>query len=207
MPWKEILGIIKQVVPVAIPAATGFIGVLVGAWLATRQDRRRLRMEFRAKQLSRFYSPLLGIREEIRILSEIREYVRGEARDIWQDLCRIGRARGDPQAIMKILEPEGEKLKTRIEYDNSQLEQRLLPGYRRMLEHFRDNYWLAKPETRQYFTILVRFVEGWDRFLSGTHSAEVLERLDVNEDDLQPFYAHLREAHDELRGKVERAED
>jgi len=59
---------------------------------------------------------------------------------------------------------------------------------RRMVGLFRKKYWLSEPETREHFTVLVEFVELWDRYLSGTHSAKVLEISDVKEDQLLPFY-------------------
>ena len=59
---------------------------------------------------------------------------------------------------------------------------------RRMVDLFRKKYWLSEPETREYFTVLVEFVELWDRYLSGTHSAKVLEMSDGKDDQLLPFY-------------------
>lgn len=179
-----------------VPVFAGFLGVLIGSWLATRRDRARLRIDFRTRQLREFY-----------MLSEFREHVRQQAGTVWDEICKIGRASGDVEALQKLLEPEREKLESRIEYDNKQLEKRLIPGYRRMVQHFRENYWLAEPGTRQYLAALVKFVEGWDRFLSRTHSAEVLNRIDVKEDDLIPFYGHIKTVHDQLRDKVKKAED
>jgi len=76
-----------------------------------------------------------------------------------------------------------------------------------MVDLFREKYWLAEFETRKYFTPLVEFVEGWNRFLSRTHSSEVLRRVDVKEDVLLPFYDHLKQTHDQLRERVKDALD
>lgn len=188
-------------------ALAGLLGVLVGALIAISRERAKAKRDFLSRQLSEFYSPMVGIREEIRILSEFRLKVTGHAGDVWKELCEIGRASGDPEALKKLLEPERDKLDTRIEYDNTQLSQTIIPAYQRMVDLFREKYWLAEFETREYFTPLVEFVEGWNRFLSRTHSPEVLQRVDVKEDVLLPFYDHLRETHDQLRNRVKKALD
>jgi len=183
-------------------AVTGLLGVLVGAWITIASDRAKAKRDFVSRQLSEFYALMVGIREEIRMLSEFRQKVAAYAGDLWKELCEIGRASENPEALQKLLEPERDKIDTRIEYDNTQLQEKLIPAYRRMVDLFREKYWLADFETRQYFTPLVEFVEGWNRFLTRTHSAEVLRRVDVKEDKLLPFYEHLEKTHDSLRNRA-----
>jgi len=198
------LEFVRWLVTIIVPAASGFIGVLVGALLATRREKFRARLEFCTRQLREFYSPLLAIREEIRVLIEFREKVHAHGHDVWQELCEVGRSAEESEVMKKLLEPERAKLNSHIEYDNAQLREKLLPAYSRMVQHFRDNYWLADPESRHYYHVLIEYVEGWSRFLSQTHSSEVLQRVNTKEEKLLPFYKHLHEIHDSLRDKVRR---
>jgi len=188
-------------------ALIGLLGVLVGALITITIDRTKAKRDFLSRQLSEFYSPMHGIREEIRILSEFRLKVRNHAGKVWQDLCKNGQASGSPEISDKLLEPEREKLHDRIDYDNEQLRQKLIPAYRRMVDLFREKYWLAEPKTREHFPSLVEFVEGWDRFLSGTHSAKIFEGMPVNEDKLLPFYEEIKRTLDRLRRRVKEALD
>ena len=92
--------------------------------------------------------------------------------------------------------PTFEKL---TEYDNRQLVEELLPSYRKMIEIYRDKYWLADPASRVHFDTLIAFVEIWDRWLDKSLPAEVLEMIGHEEETLYPFYEHLQTKHDELR--------
>ena len=187
-----------------IPTAAGLGGVLLGAWLTSRHAKNQSKLAFIDRQLSEFYSTLVGIRREIRALSEFRLEVDRSAHDVWKELCEVARVPSAPEEFDSILDPEQKYLKTRIEYNNSQLADRLIPGYQKMVAHFRDNYWLAESSTRDHFVVLVRFVETWDRFLSETHSPELLRRVDVKEALLEPLYKDLDEVHDVLREKLQK---
>jgi len=103
----------------ALAGLLGLLGVLVGALIAISRERAKAKRDFLSRQLSEFYSPMVGIREEIRILSGFRLKVTGMTGDVWKELCEIGRASGDPEALQRLLEPEREKLDTQIEYDNT----------------------------------------------------------------------------------------
>lgn len=186
-------------------ALSGLLGVLVGALVAVSHERSKARRDFLSRQLSEFYSPMVGIREEIRILSDFRLKVSQQAGSVWKELCNSSRAYEDLESRQNILGSEREKLHTRIDYDNKQVTEKLIPAYQRMVDLFRDRYWLAEFETRQYFTSLIEFVESWNRFLSETHSREVLQRVDVKEETLLPFYENLKEIQDRLRSRVKNA--
>jgi hypothetical protein len=185
------------------PAVSGFLGVIVGAWLTACIERGKSRLAFCERQLRELYSPLLGIRQEISVLSEFRQEIRNAAGKVWAERCEVARSMSDIGEKEKALESERKYLPSRVEYDNAQLRERLIPAYRKMVEHFRENYWLAEFETRKYFSVLVRFVEHWERYLSETHSSEVLSQVDEGEEKLKPFYEHLEDAHDRLRAKLE----
>jgi len=63
---------IKDVIHQNFSAITGLLGVYLGAWLANRQSVIQKRLDFCEKQLRDLYSPLVGVRKEIQILSEFR---------------------------------------------------------------------------------------------------------------------------------------
>lgn len=69
-----------------IPAASGLTGVLLGAWLIGRQERRRYRLDFVERRVRDFYSPMLGLRREIEVRSEMRKFIQDTASTAWAKL-------------------------------------------------------------------------------------------------------------------------
>ncbi len=186
-------------------AIFGFVGILIGAWLSCRRDTAQRRYSFRERQLRDLYSPLLGLRGEIRIKSELREKVHAAAHAEWQRLCQEARDTANPPENLRRLSTEkGPELERLFDYDNQQLAHDLVPSYHKMLTAFRDNLWLAEPETRSYLGKLIEFVELWERWLAKAVPAEVVQRLGHSEESLHPFYEHLEKKHDELRGRLSR---
>lgn len=193
---------IRWVVSIVIPVLSGFVGVLIGAWLAGRQQREQLKLSFIEKQIKNFYSPLLGIRNEIQMLSELRQKISISADANWRKLCEEAQKRGDPEATRKLTEKRKEKFDRLINYDNRQLTESLLPLYHRMINIFRDNYYLAESRTRDYFRSLLEFVDIWDRWLDKSIPREVLKDLEHSEKTLKLLYDDLQKNHDELRAKL-----
>jgi hypothetical protein len=103
------------------------------------------------EQLDRFYSPLLGIRERLRANGETRLKVSAAAEAAWRNLC--SRVEGsDPvsraDAFLKLEKERFPGFEKIIEYNNRQLAEEVVPLYRRMVEIFTGNMWLAEPSTR-----------------------------------------------------------
>ena len=205
-PQPESLELTRWAISIAVPALAGLFGVWIGSTLTSRRERKEQRLSFLEKQLHEFYSGLLGIRSEIRMRSEVRVKVHDAAGAIWPDLCEDARARGGPDELQRLTETRWPEFERLIEYDNNQLFQELLPLYRRMVELFRMNYWLAEPDTRAFFPELVEFVELWNRSEKKSLPVEVVERLGHGEEKLHEFYEHLQKKHDELREKVRLAD-
>ena len=88
------------------------------------------------------------------------------------------RARGIAESLDELTREQEAKFTKIIDWDNTKLQEELLPAYRQMLDLFRENYWLAKPETRDHYPTLVEFVEVWNRWLDDALPREVLERLE-----------------------------
>lgn len=185
---------------------SGLIGVLVGSWLTNRQIHVQRKLDFYEKQLRELYSPLIGIRNEIRTLGEFR-VSRLEASRKWSDYtCEQGKQISDPIQQQKFFEKRSEKIKGPIEYENQQMEKVLLPAYRRMKDVFKENLWLANPDIINYLSTLTKFIETWDRFLSESHPMEVLEEIKVDEEELNAFYKSIETTHhslvEKLKGKI-----
>jgi hypothetical protein len=142
------------------------------------------------EQLENFYSPLIGMRDEIRSKTELRTRIHSAADNAWRkQFERVD----DPLEKRLITDKMDDKFSKILQYSNDQLKEDLVPTYRKMLELFSLNMWLAEPSTLQFYNELLEYVEIWNRFLKGTLPLEVLSEMDHGEDQLQPFYtlAHL----------------
>jgi hypothetical protein len=186
--------------PAAIAAVVGLAGVVVGAgltaWLAARRDRTQRRFAFIEKQLSEFYSPMVGLRAEIRMFGELRVKLQNEADSAWQQLTEGVAPGPESQALTAARFPQ---FKALIEHDNVQFNERLMPAYRKMVDLFREKLWLAEDETRNYYPVLVEFVDVWERWLAGSLPPELIERTGHTEVKLHPFYEHLEAQHARFR--------
>jgi hypothetical protein len=191
-----------ELFPAILPVASGLVGVLIGAWLSGRRERSQRRLAFVEKQLASFYSPMLGIREEIAAVSLLRMRVQEEAAKAWRDLTRIGPGAADP-VVLKELAQREEEFNKIIQFDNDKLTGELLPAYRKMANLFRENYWLAEKDTRHFYPAVLAFVEIWERWMANTLPVEVWRRLDHAESNLLWFYEHIAKCHDRLRSRVE----
>lgn len=191
---------------IVYPITSGLLGVYIGAWLTKRQAVTQRKLDFCEKQLRELYSPLVGTRKEIQILSEFRLAGEKASQEWWQKICKYGQNIKDDGRATKFYEKEGEKLTSQIEYENKQLTEKIIPAYRRMANVFKNNYWLAEEQTKEYFVILVKFIETWERYLSRTHAMEVLKDIRVSEEELLPFYKHIEQVHNLLRKKLKSGE-
>ena len=79
-----------------------------------------------------------------------------------------------------------------------------MPVYRQMAKLFRENLWLADPDTREHYQPLIEFIDLWDRWIAKSIPGEVIERLGHSKENLKVFYDYLRQRHDALRGKIEK---
>ncbi len=201
IPDQQSFEMVRWATSVAIPAASGLAGVVIGAWLTSQREVKQRKLAFLEKQLSAFYSPMLGLRNEISAHGAFRLRVQNEADAAWRQLC-AETENLDIEARQQISNQRGPEFTRIIEYDNAKLHEELLPAYRKMVEFFRDCYWLAESETRAYYPELLEFVEVWNRWNDKALPPEVLKRLEHGEDNLAPFYAHIEQMHDAIRKKL-----
>lgn len=195
---------IKNIISQNFSAITGLIGVYIGAWLTKRQTVTQRKLDFCEKQLREFYSPLVGIRKEIQILSEFRLAGEEASQKWWQKVCEQGKYIKNHGETVKFYSEAGEKITSLVDYENKQLVEKIIPAYRRMIDVFKNNYWLAEEQTKEYFPTLVKFVEVWERYLSRTHSMSVIKEINVSEKELMPLYEDIERTHNSLRGKLKK---
>ncbi len=195
------LELVRWAISIAVPALSGLVGVAVGAWLTGCRDREQRRLAYIEKQLKGFYSPMLGLRNEIRMLGGLRNRVQKTANAVWEGLCVQARNAGT-NTLSALTERRGSEFSKIIEYDNKKLREEVMPAFRQMAKLFRENLWLAEPDTRSHYESLIEFVEIWNMWLAKSIPGEVVERLNHSEEKLKPFYQHLQETHDKLRNKL-----
>ena len=155
--------------------------VALGAWLVGRQQQAQRRARFLEHQLREFYSPLLALLDEIRAKKRLRD--------------RILRTAHEASRV------QADELNRLIQHDNKFVAE-IYPAYAKMVSVFRDNLWLADPETRGFYPALIEFVRIWERWLDDTMSSELVQAIGHSEEPLQPFFDHLQRKHDELRAKL-----
>lgn len=185
-PMETILETIKFIIPPLATLGAGYIGVRYGL----KQIKIEKHLDFIEKQLKEFYSPLLGRRKYIRAKSEFRLKVEQISGRQWKEKAKQG------------IEQSIESVDKEIEYNNRQLNEEFLPMYREMLTIFRDNYWLAEPETRQYYNDLVEYVEGWNRWKEKGVTAETMYEIGHSEGKLKPLYDELEKRTNILRSEL-----
>jgi len=183
---EEFFETIKFIIPPLATLLAGYIGVRYGL----KQIKIGKRLDFIEKQLREFYSPLLGRRKYIRAKSEFRLKVETISGRQWKENA----TKGIRQSV--------ESVDKEIEYNNKQLNEDFLPLYREMLTIFRDNYWLAEPETRQFYNELVEYVEGWNRWKEEGVTAETMQEIGHSEEKLKPLYDELEKRTDILRSEL-----
>ena len=194
--------IIASIALPLISAASGLGGVFLGGWLTSRNDQRKRKLDFAEKQLRELYSPLLSIRKQIRTLSELRVRVGTEAGVAWAELCREARERGGPEALKNLTAERQPEFDAIIDYENAQWKNELLPCYKKMLEIFREKFWLAENSTREQFQKLIVYIELWERTLGKTIPGDVVARLSVREAELGPLYGDIEQTFQGLRAKL-----
>ena len=173
-----------------IPAASGLLGVAIGGWATALNQKRERRNAHIKSQLSEFYSPLLGIRSQIKAKSEVRLKVTTVAGSLWP--AKFADIE-DPMLKKKITDMDGPAYDRLQDYNNRQLTDEIVPLYRKMLAIFTECMWLAEPSTMRHYAALVEYVEIWNRFLDQSLPREVLQQIEHKEETLKPFYADLEQ--------------
>jgi len=174
-----------------IAAGSGLLGVLVGSFMTALNAKRERRSVRIKAQLQEFYSPMLGVRSEIKAKSEVRVKIISIAGQSFGEDLESGARRN--------LEPGmSAKYKALNSYNETQLRESLIPLYREMLEHFTHHMYLAEPSTRIHYYALCEFVEIWNRSLDESLPDTVAQKLLHDEGTIKPLYDDLKFHFDRL---------
>ena len=199
-----VLGVASIAVTAVVSVVAALGGVALGATLAASRDKAGRKHRLIERQLAELYSPLLGLRNAIRVASEFRQRIHREQKGIHAKRLENARERNDPDELMRVSEGNRPMTERLIAYDSRQLREQLLPWYKEMLRIYRENLWLAEPETRHHFEELMRFIDLWDRFLASSFEPGVLDVVRHDERDLEPLYDHIEKRHGELIAELDR---
>jgi len=181
---------IKFLAGVLAPLLAGYIGVRYGL----KQIKVQKRIDLIENQLNNFYSPLLGLSKEIRAKSELRLKIKQLGDKAWAEKCE--------QFRMGPNQPDITPYTNEIEYNNEQLRIDFLPKYNKMLDIFRNNYWLSELETRDFYPQLVEFVEIWNRNFNKGLPPDVAKKINHSEEKLKIFYDELELRTNKLRKEL-----
>jgi hypothetical protein len=176
----------------------GWIGAFINNLMTVWRERAARAVQFRKQQLERFYGPLLAMHKEIRARSELRVKLQNaiDSQHV-QDMLAAG-----PGKTEDASDPHLPAIVKNIRDENETFRNVLMPRYRDMLNVFREQMWLAEPETRKHYGDLVEFVDVWDKILDDKLPRSVAPTIGHTEQNLHPFYRHLEEVHDRLRSEV-----
>lgn len=165
--------------------------LFAGYWLSSRGEKNKNNREFIEKQIAEFYSPMLGLRKKIVVLSELRVDISKATDESWKETVKDKTVGWNSDDAFIPYEKS-------IEYDNQQLREKIIPLYDQMVNLFTQKYWLANESTKQWYNELIRFVEIWHRWLLKSIPTESLQDLDHKESRLHPFYKNLEEELNKL---------
>jgi hypothetical protein len=171
-----------------ISATAGLMGVFAGAMLTSRSQKKERKHAHIEKQLQEFYSPMLGMRQEIAAKEESRRKIN----EMVNTIIKKSKA-NDPGGVPRghYFPDERKALIGLSAHDHKQWEEEILPLYREMLKKFTSEMWLAEPSTRAHYGELTNFVERWSRVDALTDAAEVAWRVDLSDDNVKPLYDDL----------------
>jgi hypothetical protein len=178
-----------------ITAAAGLLGVVAGGFITAYNQRVERRSARVKDQLESFYSPLLGMRAEIKAKSDLRQKLHAIGNAEW---IKLFAGIHDPLGKQKMHDTHWPRYEKLLEHSETQLRDELIPLYRNMLKYFSTHMWLAEKSTLKHYTALTEFVEMWNRHLSGSLPTEVTWAVDPKESMLFPFYEDLQRNFDSL---------
>jgi hypothetical protein len=188
-----------------ITTASGLIGVVLGGWLTSRNQKRERQIRFFHEQLGEFYGPLLAMRAEVLAKAELRLKISGAAAAEWHQLIGDARRGGGIDLVREVREASSPVFQEIIKYNNRQFAEEIMPIYRKMVQRFLDKIQFSDASTRGYLQELIYFVEIWDRWLTESIPAEVVERLGHSEEKLFPFYRDVASNFSALQAQVKEA--
>ena len=182
----------QTIITTCTPFLVGILGVYYGQRIYIGQRR----FNYKERQLNELYSPILGIIKEIQAKSMVRELINEKANEAWKESIK------EWEASNKSLEgPNIKPYEEIINYNNAQLKEELVPGYKKIISLITENYSLADEETTKWYNVLFEFIEIWNRSLNNSLPIDVVRKLDHREAKHIEFYNHVE--NQEAKIKIE----
>ena len=183
--WISLIDLAKIVLPLIIVASLSYK-------FGNRKSHYEKKLEFITKQITEFYSPILGYIYRIEASNLLQEELSELAGEAWKEIV----ANNDKN---ENLDEEFKPFKKLIEYDNKITNEEVLSLFYKMHDIFTQNYWLAENSTKQHYLKLSRFVDVWKRFQNDSIPRQVLWKMEKDEDLLIPFKTDIKNKLDYLK--------
>jgi hypothetical protein len=171
--WISLIDLAKIVLPLIIVA---FLSYKLG----NKKSRYEKKLEFITKQITEFYSPMLGFIYRIEASNLLQNELSKLADETWKEIAANNKEH-------KNLNEEFKPFQILIESGNKTTNEEVLPLFYKMHDVFTQNYWLAEDSTKQHYLILSRYVDIWRRFQANSIPRQVLWKMEKDENLLIPF--------------------
>lgn len=142
------------ILPAVISAASGLLGVAVGGYFTSLNQRRERRHQRVNDQLAEFYSPMLALRAKIGAKVGLQLKIGSLAESAWKEMMTYNSA-AEIDKIEKLTKDRGPEFERITQHGNSQLKEVILPAYHQMVELLISKMNLAEPSTIQHFPTLI----------------------------------------------------
>ena len=180
-----------SVVSILSYVATASFAAGIGHLFTARHYRKQKRYEFSERRLNELYAPLLSRIEQLRSDGKLRVDIFHAKDEAWQEKCKRA-----PDPFLGHEDAFALYQKS-IDYENHHFRE-TMKLYDEMLSILNTKRHLAFRSTLGFYDLLFRFVELWRRWLDEAIPGEAIEKLDVPEEELQPFYDDVEARHTTL---------
>ncbi len=186
--WAPILGLVGVIV-----------GVMLTAWLEFWRSQSSKKYDFLKQQMEGFYSPMEALQKEFEIKVSLQQKISKEAAAVFVERPNVLTGRAQESPVTESLK-EMDKI---MKYNNAQARAELFPVRAKMLEIFKNYYWLAEQSTRDYYADFLEYVENWKRMEDQSMPFEMIgKRLFEDNKRLHCFYADIQNHFQELRKQL-----
>jgi hypothetical protein len=190
---KAALDILVSVLTYVIPVSAA---AWIGHYFTARHYKKAKTYEFTERRLEELYGPLCSRLEQLRSDGNLKVAIYQAKDAAWKEKCaRRGPTSDDHD---KAFEPYAKS----IDYENRHFREVVIPLYDEMLEILNEKRYLAYSSTLTFYDPFYRFVEVWHRWLDDAIPGEAVKRIEVREEELQPFYREIETRHAALVHKL-----
>lgn len=180
---------------------SALMGTFFGYKFGVKQLVLRKRLEFIEKQIKEFYSPMVSLVTDINSKIKLTNKISKISDEEWSKIFK-----GLGPREYEILRKDNNivKFSKIFDYHKEEFLREIFPSYKKMLEIFREKFWLALPETRKWYNDFSDFIGIWDRHLEKSLPLELGLRIGHAGKELVPFFENLSKTLDFLLGKLEK---